>query len=82
MIDDFIGVFDGVNTPKECQKAIQHFELLKSRNLVHSRQQLSDGPTFEKHDETAFLLEDDVYLIFDSTNLSTLEISIIRINSL
>lgn len=60
MIDDFIGVFDGVNTPKECQKAIQHFELLKSRNLVHSRQQLSDGPTFEKHDETAFLLEDDV----------------------
>lgn len=60
MIDDFIGVFDGVNSPKECQQLIRHFEFLKSRNLIHTRQQLKDGPTFEKHDETAFLLEDDV----------------------
>lgn len=60
MTEDFIGVFDNVNSPKECQALIKHFEFLKSKNLVHNRQQLQDGPSFEKNDETAFLLEDDI----------------------
>ena len=59
MFQDFVGIFENVLTPKECQDLIDYFENLKRFNLVYSRQALNDGDPHIKKDETAFLLQQD-----------------------
>ena len=60
MFQDFIGVFDNVLEPAECQQFIDYFESMKSLNLVYNRQEMRDSAPHRKNDETLFILENDI----------------------
>jgi hypothetical protein len=62
MIQDFIGVFDGVYTQEECQTFINFFEKMNNLNLTYDRQSIGDGKAHQKKDETAFLMEYDLLM--------------------
>jgi hypothetical protein len=57
MFEDFVGIWDNVLTPQECQIYIDYFENLKALDLSHTRQKLKDGHRHIKEDETVFLLQ-------------------------
>jgi hypothetical protein len=59
MQKDFVGIWDNVLTPKECQTFIDYFDSLKSMDLVFNRQEMKDSPAHKKQDETGFILEHD-----------------------
>lgn len=62
MFEDFVGIFENVLSPEECQSIIDYFDNLKRLNLVYDRQRLNDGAPHVKQDETAFLLQHDTLL--------------------
>lgn len=64
MYENFIGIFDDVLAPHECQPIINYFENLRSLNLVYTRQQLNDGAPHVKQDETAFPFQHDTILTY------------------
>jgi hypothetical protein len=57
MHTDFIGIFDNILTPADCQRFVDYFNSMKSLNLVYNRQDLKDAPAHKKQDETVFMLE-------------------------
>lgn len=65
MIQDFIGVFDGVYTQEECQTFINFFEKMTSLNLTYDRQSIGDGAAHQKKDKTAFLMESNLLMRTD-----------------
>lgn len=56
-MNNFIGIFNNIISPAECQEFIEYFKTMKSMNLVYNRQELKDGAPHSKSDESAFILE-------------------------
>lgn len=67
MSDNFIGIFDNAVPADECHGLIDYFEMLRSYNLTFDRQQLNEGNSHAKDDETAFLLQPAI--MFNSKSL-------------
>lgn len=66
VIEDFVGVFDGVFTDHFCNRAIDFFEQVNTANKTFSRQDLKDGLAMQKSDQTYFMQEqedDPAYLV-------------------
>jgi hypothetical protein len=65
MIDDFIGIYDNALSPEQCDGIIKYFNQMKELNphLVKQRQEYNDGETFEKDDDTIFLMETEEFYI-------------------
>lgn len=66
MIEDFVGVFDGVFTEQFCDSAVDFFEEISRNNRAFSRQDLNDGVKAQKNDSTYFMQEpesDEGYLL-------------------
>jgi len=61
--DDFIGVFDNIFSPQECDDIIAYYNELKKLNLVFNR----PDNAHDKKDETLYLFEPDT-LYMKSTN--------------
>jgi hypothetical protein len=66
MDDNFIGIFNNAVSAEDCQGLIDYFEMLRSYNLVYSRQDLNEGKSHAKDDETAFILQPAI--MFNSKN--------------
>lgn len=65
-MDNFIGIFDNAVSAEDCNGLIDYFEMLRSHNLVYTRQELNEGKAHAKKDETAFLLQPAI--MFNSKN--------------
>ena len=65
-MSNFIGIFDDAVSVDDCEGLIDYFEMLRSHNLVYTRQQLNEGKSHAKNDETAFLLQPAI--MFNSKN--------------
>jgi hypothetical protein len=50
----------------DCEGLIDYFEMLRSHDLVYTRQELNEGKAHTKDDETAFLLQPAI--MFNSKN--------------
>jgi hypothetical protein len=66
MVDNFIGIFNNAVPAEDCQGLIDYFDMLRSYNLVYTRQELNEGKPHVKKDETAFILQPAV--MFNSKN--------------
>jgi hypothetical protein len=62
MKENFIAVFDDVYSQEDCQIFIDYFEKMKSLKLTYTRQEVGTGLAHQRQDETAFLMEDDLFL--------------------
>jgi len=62
MKENFIAVFDEIYSTEDCQIFIDYFEKVKSLNLTYTRQAVGDGFAHQRQDETAFLMEEDMFL--------------------
>jgi hypothetical protein len=62
MKENFIAVFDDVYSQEDCQTFIDYFEKMKSLKLTYTRQEVGTGLAHQRQDETAFLMEDDLFL--------------------
>jgi hypothetical protein len=65
MVDDFIGQYDNVLSEEQCKDIIKYFEQMKELNpqLVRSRQSYNDNESFQKDDDTIFLMEPEEFFI-------------------
>ena len=60
-IDNFIGIFDDVLTPEECQGVINYFEELDKHNLVVSHKEYSEQGKTARNDDSIFMFEPRVF---------------------
>lgn len=63
----FIEVFSNALNQSECKSVIDYFNRMRLQNLVFSRQELNDGLSHKKMDETVFLAEPDTFML-DNTH--------------
>ena len=68
----FIESYNNVFTKEECESVINYFNEMKRHNLVFSRQELRDGHTVEKDDETVFIFEPDSFHLVKTHPIATL----------
>jgi hypothetical protein len=66
-MDNFIGIFDNAVSAEDCEGLIDYFEMLRSYNLVYTRQELGEGKAHAKNDKTAFLLQPAIMFNSKST---------------
>ena len=67
MNDNFIGIFENAVSADECRGLIDYFEMLRSYDLVYTRQELNEGRSHAKDDETAFILQPAILFNSKST---------------
>jgi len=58
IVENHIGIFKNALSKEVCESCIEYFELTKTFNKPLSRQQMQDGPTHLKDDETIFMYHD------------------------
>jgi hypothetical protein len=66
-LEDFIGIYDGVINPEECNRIISCFENMKQLGFTRSRQELNEGFAHEKQDEAVTPYGND-YIVFPGSN--------------
>ena len=66
-MNNFIGIFDNAVSAEDCEGLIDYFEMLRSYDLVYTRQELNEGKSHAKDDQTAFLLQPAIMFNSKST---------------
>lgn len=65
-MEDFIGIYENALDYQDCDKFISYFQKLQSLNLTYTRQQANDALAHQKEDESAFLMQEEVFIRQDN----------------